>query len=1039
MLVAEYLNIQKKYEALYGHRTVVLYAVGVFYEIWEYDPSYCTDDKHKIESATKIWDERIGHAIEISVILNCTLTFEDVTKPYTFKSPHKVGFPLIAYDKNLATLLANDYTVVRIDQDKNSKPVTRSVTEICSPTMQLDNISLSRPTSNIACIYIEYQQGLNHRYENFLITTGASVVDIITGQNHVCEFYSKTEDQVHAVQELYRFLISHSPRELIIHVNDMPPGLDTHTEENPNLYIKYLERVLELRRFDRLTTHVNTVISDYKKLPYQIEFLNKVFNKAPVTANKGLSLNVIQKRNDRIIEDIGLERMNYGRIAYMLLLQHCYCHNTTIISKLSKPNLKWLDEKRHLILTHNAIIQLDLIPAKEVKYRKKSEIDSLMSVLDHNQTHLGRRMLHTLLQNPMLDPVEIQTYYDMVDEMSTMIDMHPLWMILDKQLKELPDIGRLQRKLELKIINPKELTVLYKAYVKIVGIYVAIMNINAPILHSQLFTQEDVTSFNGFISRFGAIINFEALECCHIDTSAETDNKWLEFTECPIKSGIYADLDSKVTALVDAETNLQNIVDHLNSFLGNSKGKKLEFKASKRKVGAKKQDPGGVLLLTTAAKATMLGMAPIDKVLCGNVQVLPYNTSDRMIVSDKISALCSEIDSIRTQMRHYLYLVYEAILEEITTKYNFFVPVANLIAKIDLVHCYALVTHKYNYHRPELVVDDNDVSYLEAREIRHPIIERLIDGAYVTNDVFLGRGDDARSNGMLLYGINESGKSSLLKAVALTIIMAQIGCFAPAYLKYKPYSKIISRLSGGDNMFKGQSTFIVEGTEIRTVIRQSDGHTLAILDEVARGTESKSATAITVATIKSSIRQRCTFILSTHMHHIIELPHIANLEPNLLNVCHLTVNYDEPSDSLIYDRKLQSGAGSSVYGLTVIKSLGFPVEFINDANEVLLYLDGNTGNIIEPRTSRYNSQVYVDSCSVCGKSRLQTELQSHHIEEQYKADERNLIGNMHKNVKNNLVVLCKDCHSELHKNKMEFETLSTSNGQIVRLKPEIDV
>ena len=658
-----------------------------------------------------------------------------------------------------------------------------------------------------------------------------------------------------------------------------------------------------------------------------------------------------------------------------------------------------------------------------------------MAVLDHNQTHLGRRILYNLLQNPMLNATEINIYYDMVEEMSSMVDKEPLWMLLDKQLKELADVGRLQRKLEIKLINPKELVILYKTYIKVITMYITILNVKAPVLHSQLFTPQDVNEFNSFITRFGSMINFDALECCHIDTM-ESGHRFLEFIDCPIKSGIYHELDAQAKLLVTAENNLQTIVDHLNSYISNSKGKKIEFK-TRKKQGAKKQDPSGILLTTTVAKATLLLSSPIDRNLCGNISAVQYTTADKIITSDKIANLCDQIDKIRTSMRQYLLSVYESIIEEMTTRYNFFVPVANLIGKIDLVHTYASIAHKYNYYRPQLVNDDCPVSYLEAKEIRHPIIERIIEGAYVTNDVLLGRGsnESGRSNGMILYGLNQSGKTSLAKAIALIIIMAQIGCYVPGKLKYKPYSKIITRLSGNDNIFSGQSTFVIEMTELRSIIRQADQSTLVLGDELTKGTESSSGTAITLASIKSLIKKQSTFIFSTHMHHLVDMPYIAKLDPTLLNISHLAVFYDQPSDNLIYNRKLQTGSGSAIYGLTVVKS-GFTEEFLNDANEVLLYLGGDTGNILDLKTSRYNSKVYMDSCAVCKKTKLQTELQSHHIEHQERADNRNLIGNMHKNVKNNLIVLCKDCHTDLHKQKLEFESLAISGGHMVRLKPE---
>jgi DNA mismatch repair protein MutS len=369
------------------------------------------------------------------------------------------------------------------------------------------------------------------------------------------------------------------------------------------------------------------------------------------------------------------------------------------------------------------------------------------------------------------------------------------------------------------------------------------------------------------------------------------------------------------------------------------------------------------------------------------------------------------------------------------TKYDFYYSIINLISKIDVIHCYAIVSNKYNYYRPE-IVDDEEPSFLEARNLRHNIIERLVDFPYVTNDVFLGRGSEesGRSNGMLIFGHNGIGKTSLLKAVAINIIMAQAGCYVASNLKYKPYSKIISRLSGNDDIFKGESTFIIEASELRTIVRQSDKNTLIIADEAARGTEQRSASAITIATIDSSIKTDSSFMLSSHMHSIVEFPQILELDQSKLSICHLAVSRDIQNNTLIYDRRLKQGSGDSIYGVIVLETLDFPQDYIKKCYEVLSYLDGNTGNILETKTSKHNSKLYMHSCIICQKTNMQIELNTHHIIEQNKADIRGFIKHFHKDIKDNLITLCKVCHQNLHRQGIELESVQSLEGTMVRLK-----
>lgn len=1019
MIITEYLQLQKAQEELYGERTIVLMQVGSFYEIWEYDPSYCTDEKYKRDNEGKIWTENIGHAIETSVILNCVLTHEDNNKPYGISSPHKIGFPVISYQKNLTTLLANGYTVVRVDQDKSGKfPSKREIAEVCSPTMEIDNIAPNRITNNIVAIYIEYQKN-NKKIEKCLITTGVAMIDILTGNCKVCEFYSKIDDEIHATQELYRFLISHYPRELIIHLNDIPEDEATYEK-----YTRYLEKVLELKRFERVTTFINKTENEYKKVNYQIELFNKIYKP---------DNNVIISRNENIIQNLSLDMVNYGRIAFVILLQHIYSYNKDIFKKLNKPDTEWIDEQKHLILTHNAILQLDIISNEKnmassaggKKGRNGKNINSLLAVLDQNQTQLGKRLLANILQNPLARKEDIEVYYNMIEEFLR----GDLWMTIAQKLKELPDIAKLQRKLGLRTITPKELSLLFNSYIKIIEICIIIIENNLPVTQQQMLTNEDIGQFNEFMEKYGMIINFKNMECCVVDDGG------LNFKDLPINSGIYEQIDNLYNNNKECLVGINRIVEHLNGFLGKTSGKKIEVKEGckgKKKQGAVKNENTCTIITTTEAKCKTLGKSQVNKGLCGEIEFVLHTGTERLITSPIINQLCDNYDTSKKELKEILKKLYDSILEDMNNGYKFYLPVANFIAKIDLIQSYCNVTKKYNYYRPTICEGEGG-SFLEAEEIRHPIIERIIEGEFIANDVMIGNGgnENRRSNGLLLYGVNQSGKSSLAKAIGLNIIMAQAGCYVPSKLRFAPYKKLITRLSGADNIFKGQSSFAVEMEELRTILRQANCNTLVIGDELSRGSESHSGMAITTSAILKLLEKGSTFIFATHMHELLNLSYIKNLTRAQLNISHLSISYNEKLDMLIYDRKLQSGAGLSLYGIIVAKSLDLPEDFINTANQVLMEITGENDKILNTKQSKYNAKVYMDQCAICQKTAKQTQLHTHHIRHQNESDKNGLIGNIHKNSRNNLIVLCETCHTNLHKGGNDLLSIDTTNGHIV--------
>ena len=333
------------------------------------------------------------------------------------------------------------------------------------------------------------------------------------------------------------------------------------------------------------------------------------------------------------------------------------------------------------------------------------------------------------------------------------------------------------------------------------------------------------------------------------------------------------------------------------------------------------------------------------------------------------------------------------------------------ISFTDFLTNIANISIKNSYCKP--CINQQDSSYLDAVNLRHPIIEKIHDQVqYVANDVKLGTDN---LNGMLLYGVNAVGKSSLMKSIGISIIMAQCGFYvAASKFTYSPYNYLFTRISNNDNIFKGQSSFAVEMSELRVILKRANNKSLILGDELCSGTETVSAISIVAAGILTLSNINSSFIFATHLHKLSNLEEINDCK-NIKHF-HMKTVFDPKTKTLIYNRKLQDGSGDSIYGLEVAKGMDLDPEFINTANNIrkkLMKID-NYG--IDRKTSNYNSKIIIDKCSICKKKTNEI----HHINEQNLANKNQIIDNFHKNSLFNLVQLCHDCHYKVHHGDIEI-------------------
>jgi DNA mismatch repair protein MutS len=282
-------------------------------------------------------------------------------------------------------------------------------------------------------------------------------------------------------------------------------------------------------------------------------------------------------------------------------------------------------------------------------------------------------------------------------------------------------------------------------------------------------------------------------------------------------------------------------------------------------------------------------------------------------------------------------------------------------------------------------------------------------------------------NGVLLYGINSSGKSSLMKSIGIAVLLAQSGFYVPASsMKFSLFESLFTRIVSRDNLQKGLSTFAVEMLELKNIFNRAGTRSLILGDEISHGTETLSGVAIVASAIIKLAKLRSLFLFATHLHQLASMEEMRRLE-NVVDL-HLSVEYDEALDKLLFNRILQPGSGSSVYGLEFARSLHMDHAFLEAANRIRKRLSNDFDELellVKKRSSKYNKDLYVTTCVICGAKAEDV----HHIAHRSSADARGFIGHVPVNHRHNLIPLCRDHHREIHEGKLRVKGfVMTSNG-----------
>jgi DNA mismatch repair protein MutS len=920
--------------------------------------------------------EQIGKAKQIAQLLNIQLTRKNKSiLENSQENPLMAGVPVVSFEKHLSRILSCEkYTVVIIKQKGTPPKVKRVLEAIISPGTNFDFV-LNSDENNTTSIIIDKVK------ENYLV--GYSAIDVTTGKCYFNEIYGTSEDPSFALDEVFNYMNMHKTNEVVITF--------ASKDIDQNEVLQYLE--LEYK-----TYHIGNL---RPKVSYQNDLFKNVFNIKSLLSP---------------IEHLDMEKVSLASESLAILIDFIATHDSSICQKLSPP-IK-LDISRYMYLGNNALEQLNIIDMPHQS--------SISKLINNTSTSMGKRLLKERLTHPIKDAKELKRRYDLSNEL---YDYHTP---IETQLANIYDIERLTRRIKLNKLHPFELSYLYDSLLSIKEIIKFMENykfFKPPFASDEL--QVFITSIHNTFN---------------LDVCAKYMLKDIEINM--INTNVNAKIDALVDENIQLEEKLNVFKSHILKYLNSSDSNFVQIN---------RLDKEGFFIQLTKTRYSLIKDELMQSHLIIDDELYLFKDFKIKIQTTNVKISNKLTETISDKYIHNLRkivelnkLVFKDQIALYEKKYSIhLLDICKFIAEIDLTVSNIKISKKYNYVCPKIINSEPNNNFLEIIDLRHPIIENNQDtGVYVPNDIILGdltkASDDYKNNiiiknskydnvtdnkmhGILLYGINSSGKSSLMKSIGISVVLAQAGFFVPATsMRFCLFDSLFTRISGADNISKGLSSFAVEMLELKNIFNRATPNSLILGDEISHSTETNSGVSIVASAVLKLSSLKSIFVFATHLHQLPQLEEIEKLK-NIICL-HLSVMYKDDEDKLIFDRKLSFGSGSSVYGLEFAKSLHMDKEFLDTANAIRKKItdDYNTiERLTHKKSSKYNKDLYITACAICGAKVDEV----HHINKQQNADQNDFIGHISKNHKFNLIPLCKKHHKMVHDGKININGfVTTSKG-----------
>ena len=518
--------------------------------------------------------------------------------------------------------------------------------------------------------------------------------------------------------------------------------------------------------------------------------------------------------------------------------------------------------------------------------REKQKRGSLLWVLDKTRTAMGARTLRKNVEQPLIDKSEINRRLDAVEELKNQAIAREE---IREYLSPVYDLERLITKITYGSANPRDLTAFKGSLEMLPPIRYILQDLQAPLLKE---IYEDL----------------DALEdLCELVTKAIREDPPLAMKEGNIiRDGYNEEVDKLRRAKSDGKDWLAKLENDEREKTGI---KNLKIKYNK---------VFGYYLEVTNSYKDLVPDYYTRKQTLANAE--RYITPELKELEDMILGAEDKLYALE-------YELYSEVRETIAGQVERIQQTAKAVAALDAFSSLALVAERNNYVRPKI----NEKGILDIKEGRHPVVERMIpNDMFIANDTYL---DDKKHRISIITGPNMAGKSTYMRQTALIALMAQIGSFVPAESANICLSdRIFTRVGASDDLASGQSTFMVEMTEVANILRNATSKSLLILDEIGRGTSTFDGLSIAWAVVEyisDSKLLGAKTLFATHYHELTEL------EGKIDNVNNYCIAVKEKGDDIVFLRKIVKGGADKSYGIQVAKLAGVPDLVISRAKEIV--------------------------------------------------------------------------------------------------------